>query len=306
MKRYWILPLFLLLSSCEEDPELITDNNPPNPNNVPTVLIQNYINRTFIDLIGREPLNAEMDSVVAFLKAHNLDTSVRAALVVRLQTDTLWIEGDTSYKHAYYQRFYDMSKARMIEGDSDAEIMEWVNQFQRTLLVDSLSGDTVPPGNYISSGRASLEIEKLESILKIKNEYKEGLIEIDEIYQRLSNNYVYDQINMNTFNFIRATFDNLFYRFPTESEFAAAWEMVENNNSVNLFGKNGQNRGDCLAILTSSREFYEGMIMWAYLNLLARFPTTSEVNDLMQDFYYDHDFQKVQKKIMITNEYANF
>jgi len=69
---------------------------------------------------------------------------------------------------------------------------------------------------------------------------------------------------------------------------------------------NGQTKGDFLHIVTTSREFYEGMIIWAYLNLLARFPTSAETSALMNDFYTDHDFQNVQKKIMVTNEYANF
>ncbi|GIV34737.1 MAG: hypothetical protein KatS3mg031_2272 [Chitinophagales bacterium] len=306
MKRFCVFMLMVLFVACSKDVHFITGNEPPNPNQVPTVLIQNYVNRMFIDLIGREPVDAEMDSAVAFLKKHQLDSTARAAMILKLQTDTAWLEGDTSYKHAYYQRFYDMAKARVLEGESDAEIRQWISQFERTLLIDSLNGDTVPPGNYISSGRAALEIEKLENVLKIKNAYMQGTLQIDEVFQRLCNNYVYDQINMNTFNFIRATFDNLFYRFPTESEFNAAWDMVENNKSVVLFGMNGQNRGDCLRILTSSREFYEGMIRWAYLSLLARFPTTEEVAILLQEFYYDHDFQKVQRKIMLTDEYANF
>ena len=37
------------------------DNNPPYYNEVSDVLINNYINRIYIDLIGREPLDAEME-----------------------------------------------------------------------------------------------------------------------------------------------------------------------------------------------------------------------------------------------------
>jgi hypothetical protein len=300
----FLLPV--LFSACEKDPAFVDGNEPPNPDNVPTVLIENYVNRMFIDLIGREPLDAEMDSAVTFLKENDLNVEAREAIIERLQTDTAFIEGDTSYLYAYYQRFYDISKARIIEGEGDAEIYEQINLFERTFLVDSLNGDTIPPGNFISSAQAALEIEKLEDVLFIKRQYRGDSIEIDEIFRRLCNNYVYDEINMNTFNFIRATFDNLFYRFPTDAEFASAWEMCEKNQSANVLGVNGQTKGDFLRIMTTSREFYEGMITWAYLNLLARFPTSEEVSSMMSDFYADHDFQKVQKKIMVTNEYANF
>ena len=46
---------------------------------------------------------------------NDLSVSAREVIIERLQTDTSWIEGDTSYEHAYYQRFYDMSKARVLE-----------------------------------------------------------------------------------------------------------------------------------------------------------------------------------------------
>lgn len=303
---YLTLASLWLVTACQKDPALVPDNEPPNPDNVPTVLIENYVNRMFIDLIGREPLDAEMDSMVEFLKENDLSMTAREAVIERLQSDTTWVEGDTSYRHAYYQRFYDMSKARIIEGESDAEIHEEIDLLERAFLVDSLNGDTVPAGNFITSAEAKLEIEKLENVLFIKRQYRGDSIEVDEICRRLCNNSVYDEINMNTFNFIRATFDNLFYRFPTSAEFGAAWEMCEKNHSANLFGMNGQTKGDFLQIVTGSREFYEGMIQWAYLNLLARFPTSAETGALMDDFYSNHDFQNVQKKIMVTNEYANF
>lgn len=311
LRKFCDVPVLLLLvagviASCEKDPAFVENNEPPNPHNVPTVLIENYVNRMFIDLIGREPLDAEMDSAVGFLKANDLSAEAREIIIERLQSDTSWVEGDTSFKYAYYQRFYDISKSRIIEGESDAEIYEEIDLLERTFLIDSLNGDTVPAGNFITSAEAELEIEKLQNVLFIKRQYRGDSIEVDEIYRRLCNNSVYDEINMNTFNFIRATFDNLFYRFPTDAEFAAAWEMCEKNHSANLLGVNGQTKGDFLRIITTSREFYEGMIQWAYLNLLARFPTSAETSALMSDFYSDHDFQNVQKKIMVTNEYANF
>lgn len=298
--------LMLLFFSCRKDPAFVPGNEPPNPDNVPTVLIENYVNRMYIDLIGREPLDTEMDSMVRFLKENDLSVEAREAVIERLQSDTSWVAGDTSYQYAYYQRFYDMSKARIIEGESDAAIYEEIDLLERTFLIDSLNGDTIPAGNFISSAQAEQEIEKLENVLFIKRQYRGDSIEVDEIYRRLCNNSVYDEINMNTFNFIRATFDNLFYRFPTGAEFDAAWEMCEKNNSANIFGANGQTKGDFLRIITTSREFYEGMIQWAYLNLLARFPTSAETSALLSGFYTGHDFQNMQKKIMVTNEYANF
>ncbi|MCB0754704.1 MAG: hypothetical protein KDB98_03870, partial [Flavobacteriales bacterium] len=120
------------------------------------------------------------------------------------------------------------------------------------------------------------------------------------------NNAVYDEINMNTFNFVNASFDNLFFRFPTEQEFYAGFNMIEYNQPANILGVPGQNKDDYVDILVNSREFYEGLIVWSYQTLLAREPSTAETNALMIDLYTDHDLQKVQRAIMITDEYAHF
>ena len=51
----------LVLFSCEKD-VLIEDNDAPYCGGVPTVLVEFYVNRVFIDLIGREPFDEEMEN----------------------------------------------------------------------------------------------------------------------------------------------------------------------------------------------------------------------------------------------------
>lgn len=111
---------------------------------------------------------------------------------------------------------------------------------------------------------------------------------------------------MNTFNFVNASFDNMFFRFPTEQEFLTGYNMVEFNQPGSLLGASGQNKDEYARILADSREFYEGLIVWSYQLLLAREPSTAETNNLMIDLFVDHDLQKVQRTIMITDEYAHF
>jgi hypothetical protein len=52
--------------------------------------------------------------------------------------------------------------------------------------------------------------------------------------------------------------------------------------------------------------FFEGIIHWTYLTLLARVPTTIETDFLMNDFYISCDFHKLQRYVMQTDEYAHF
>ena len=111
---------------------------------------------------------------------------------------------------------------------------------------------------------------------------------------------------MNTYNFINAAFDNLLFRFPTQYEFDQVYKMIQDNTAQIVLGKSGNNKQDFTYIISSTREFYEGVIIWTYQNLLARDPSTKEIDLLLQNFYYNHDFQWIQRQIMQTDEYAHF
>lgn len=290
----------VFLIACKKETTLVPDNDPPYYNEVNDVLIDNYINRTFIDLIGREPLDTEMLSERNTLKAADLSFDARAALVVKLMTDTAWIEGDTSYMNAYYHRFYEITKVRLLEGASKSEIQQEMGPLQFAITLDSINGNTF--GMEVKKQI----VEKLKNLLRAEKDYLNGVIDVKQFNARMVDNAIYDKINMNTFNFVNASFDNLLWRYPTQAEFLIGYDMIEDNVSGILFGQPGQNKEDYARIMTESREFHEGMIIWAYSTLLAREPSTIEKDKLMQDFYNTGNFHEVLKSIIITDEYAHF
>ncbi len=285
MKLTYFFSFIVLLSflSCKKETVLIDDNNPPIVNNIPIVKIENYVNRIFIDLLGREPLDSELEAETLALRNANLVRDARQVLIEKLQTSTDFIEGDTSYLHAYHQHLYSLAKGRCLEGASDPDIN------------DAIGGSTDEE-----------VIEKLNLVKKSKSDFQTGLISIEEVFGRMINNAVYDDINMNTFNFVRASFDNLLWRFPTNFEFQAGFNMVDAETEEILFGQTGTNREDYTEILINSREMFEGLVIWAYRQLLAREPDTAETVALLDDFYADKDFKKIQLTIMVTDEYAGF
>jgi hypothetical protein len=288
-----------LWSSCKKD-IIVGDNQPPYYNEISTLLIENYVNRIFIDLIGREPLDSEMIAEVDFLRQADLATSAREALVVKLQTDTNYVFGDSSFTKAYYTRFYELAKARVLEGASDQDINEDVGQLQNQILRDSLNED------WAAYELHKRELKKLTDIFASEDQYASGAITIDTIFARMINNSIYDAINMNTFNFINASFDNLLYRYPTQFEFDKAFTIIEYNQSETLFGEPAGNKDEYVEVLIGTREFFEGCVIWAFQTLLARDPNSSETYNAMVDFYFTKDFQKVQKDIIVTDEYAGF
>ena len=115
----YIVLCFLLIISCKKDVVIIPDNNAPNYSEIPTILLENYVNRLYIDLIGREPLDDEMENDVQFLRDNDVTFESRDSLISKLQFDTTYIPGDISYKNAYFLRLYEMVKVRLIEGVSN-------------------------------------------------------------------------------------------------------------------------------------------------------------------------------------------
>jgi hypothetical protein len=300
------LPLFfslliLALTSCKKDEETVFENNTiPDYNEVPTILVQNYVNRLFIDLIGREPVDLEMDNEVGYLEENDLSEAARQTLVDKLMYDETFLAGDSSYNFAYFQRIYDSAKARMIDGASENIILESYNLAFGQAYSDSVNG------NFTSYEINKTVYEKLRAVLDSKEELRTQEITIDEMFRRLINNSIYDQINMNSFNFVNASFDDLFYRYPTASEFDNAYQIIDANQAGLLFGQVAQNKAEYVQILTTTTEYHEGMINWAYLSLLSREPSSNEVFTVIGDFQNDLTFSAVQRSILIKDEYAGF
>lgn len=300
MKKIILFISLVSLLCCKKETTLIPDNTPFQDKYISTIQIESYVNKLFIDLIGREPLNTEMTKEVNLLKAENLNEASRIALITQLQTSTDFLEGDSSYKHAYYHRFYDVLKLKMLEGIENDVLKE-----ERNNLSTSYSG-ALAAGDSANAAKFFKEVSEINNILNIEKDYRNGTVTLNGVFIRLLDNYAYDIINMNTFNFVNASFDDLLLRLPTSSEYDIAYEMIENNQSGYILGGTGTNKGEYLTLLVESREFHEGLVNWAFKSLLVRDPTPAEVIVHLNELLSSQDFQKLQLNIMKTDEFANF
>jgi hypothetical protein len=290
----------LLIFSCKKDNTVYTNNAPKNYDDVPTVKVENYINRIYIDLLGREPLDNEMVRELNILRNSKLSVDARKSIITRLMTDSSYVEGDSSYKRAYYQRLYDLSKARLLEGAGDEEFYQQIGNANFALKSARLLGDS------IAVFAAMATIDRCQNVVKSRMQYQYNGIKVNEMLARMLDNPIYDIINMNSLNFVNASFDDLFFRFPTKDEFNIAYDIIEKGKGGKLFGAFSDNKPAYCQALVNSLEFHEGMIKWAYLTLIGREPNTQEIYNLMLDFYNSGDFQTVQLNILITDEYAHF
>lgn len=297
---FFFLIIVLSISSCKKDADIISNNDAPYYGEIPTILLENYVNRIYIDLIGREPLDGEMQNDVQFLRDADVTIESRDALLYKLQFDTTFVEGDSSYRFAYFHRIYEMVKVRLLEGVSNAYISQDLNNLWNDYKRDSLNN------NLLEANKKLMQYHILNDVIESELAYYHNEIEISEVHRRMIYNPVYDKIHMNTFNLINAAFDNLLFRFPTQYEFNESYTMIEDNTSQIILNSSGNNKADFCQIISNSRGFYEGVIIWSFRSLLARDPSTQEIDFLMQQFYYMHDFQWVQRQIMQTDEYAHF
>ena len=290
----------LLFAGCKKEDVVFEDNDAPPYSGVSTVVLSNYVNRLFIDLIGREPLDAEMTAEIALLRADSLSFESRGVLVDKLMNSTEFIEGDSSYQRAYAVKLYENLKARFIEGASDAVLQEEYGLWRGNAILDSLNGDMT--GYALKMQEAN----RLKAVLDSRAQWQDGAIDIDEMVRRMMFNSVYDNINMNAFNFVNASFDDLFFRFPTQPEFESAYTIIEFNEPAVIFNTVAQNKSEYLNALTATGEFHEGMVVWVYRSLLSREPSTAEVYTYALGFSNTLNIGSVQRAVLISDEYAGF
>lgn len=284
---------------CKKEENVTFSNNTiPDYDEVPSIIIENYVNRVFIDLIGREPTDLEMAAEAAALKSANMSVAARTTLVNKIMTSTAALEGDGSYREAYIRKFYEDQKGRFLEGSSEANILEQFYILESVAYNDSLNG------NILGYQVNSFEAAKLQLVLDSREELQNDSIVFEEMCYRMMYNSIYDNINMNSFNFINATFDDCFARFPTESEYESIFPAIEYNGAGMVFFQIINNKDEYLNALINSSEFDEGLVRWCYKALLARDATSYEVYTLTPVYANGSDFSAVQRNILISDEYA--
>ncbi|MBK8406160.1 MAG: hypothetical protein IPL25_19435 [Saprospiraceae bacterium] len=298
----WVMGITLLFSlGCTKDHiNVIDDNNPASVTNISRLKIENYVNRLYIDLVGREPLKTELKEESDTLKARELSREARLDLITRLMSDTSFRVGERSYNAAFHLNLYNLAKVRCLEGVTDEEI-----QMKMSLLLTDAMRDSMNlnwKGFY-----AKLDIlRRYQDVLESQQEFLEGHIAYHQMFTFLVNNGIYDIINMNTFNFIRAVFNELLFRLPTDQEYNSAFDIIENSAAGQAFGRYVTNKTEYVEALVESPAMLEGMIIWTFQVYLNRFPTPREQSSLLPTYLKEKDIRYIIKQIAVTDEYASF
>lgn len=296
-----IIALALLSTGCKKEETITYSNNEvPVNTNVSTLLIENYVNRLFIDLIGREPTDEELATEANTLENAGLSINSRKALVDKLMTDDVTALDNITYKSAYFNKLYEDMKARYLAGASEVDLLNTYYLYYFISVQDSLNNQML--AYEVNRNRANI----MRGVMECKAELQAGTITIREASRRMCFNQTYDDINMNSFNYINATFDDLFFRYPTEAEMDQAFPPVDYNGSGYLFGSTITSKSEYIQLLVNTDEFNEGAVRWAYNSLLGREPLSGERYALLPVFTTNDNYQAIQKAIVITDEYAGW
>lgn len=289
----------LVFSGCKPETFVFEDNAIPHYDEISTILVQNYVNRYYIDLIGREPNDLEMARDVQILEEGDLTASIRLQVLDVLMTSTDSTDQST-YTTQYHRKLYTDLKARFLEGASDAILDSRYGLLRSMAIQDSLNGNFA---GYTINQAAS---ERLRLVLSCDEDLESDSITVREACGRMLWNSIYDQINMNSFNFIQASFDDLYQRFPTQAEFDVAYGVIENNQPGILFGTSAQDKPSYVDALIWNSEWDEGMVRWQYRTMLARDPSDQETLEGMSVFSTTISVADIQRVVLISDEYAGF
>jgi hypothetical protein len=282
-KIIYLLLIVTLIYSCKKSEiEQVPFNEPPPDHTISNVTIENYITRTYILTLGREPDSVEFSSAKVILTTSNLDSSSRQIFLNTVFSN-----------HDFRIHVYEENKNKLLNFADTVEFSHWIYLFN--LFLQDTSQQTLWP--YFQ-----YEKDRMVEMQNAYSDYVNDSIEVNELHRRLCNNYLYDQINMGSANFVISTFMQLINRNPTTAEQQAGVSMVEGHNAI-LFLQSGSSKDDYLNIFTSSPNYYEGQVVFMYLKYLNRNPTTSEMSDGTLKYSSTNDYTAVQKDILSTDEF---
>lgn len=274
----------LAITSCKKSEEVvIPDNTPPPDNTLPTGLKANFINKSYIGLLGREPSDAEYSDALNTLNSGNFDETSRESVIEEiLNNDEFLI------------RQFEIANNEMLNG---------LDSFQVNDIINTYSFLLTQPQYEPFYEQLTYEINRLLTYKSIPDNLVNGSLTIPEMQGICADNYFFDQINMGSLNFVNATFQHFLSRNPTEFEQSEGVKIVDGFNGV-LFLQVASSKEEYLDIFLNSTDYAEGQIRQLYTRFLFRSPNSEESVYYTQLLKSDGDFKKVIKSILKSEEYA--
>jgi len=202
-----ILVFVLSFSSCKKDPIIVAGNEAPPDGTVENVTKENYVNKLYISLLGRKATEQEFQDAYALVDQHGFSKSDRAALVALLQAKSEFADNEFKIVQANYLNGSDTNDART-----------WLTIIQQN---QGLATDSQVIKAY------QKEIDRLLPLFTVADDLRSGALNYVDLQKLTVNNFIYDQVNMGTENFVVSVFQNYLMRYPTNPELTNSKQMIE-------------------------------------------------------------------------------
>lgn len=281
----FLLSCFMLFfSSCEKDDIIyIEGNQAPPDTTIENITKENYINKLYISILGRQATTVEFNAGLVILNQNNLSKNNREELVDAVHAN-----------EAYFHNEYRIIREDVINGIDTNEVPEYISIFEQTKAGTNDQAYIKIIDDYLA---------KLHLMKEIIPDLLSKTIDFSEVQKRCIYNHFYDEINMGTENFVVSLFQNFLFRYPTSAELTECSNMVDGVQSI-VFFKIGQSKEDFIDIFFSNSEYFEGQVRVAYLRFLFREPTDIESTTLAASYKSSLDFKAMQKQILTSDEYV--
>lgn len=277
------LSVFFLITSCQKDEIIVPDNTAPPDGTVSQLVIETYINKCYISLLGRKPTAQEETAAKATL-LDDLSVANRKAVLAPVLAST-----------EYREKTFDTETIRLLTLPYDpAEVQLWIDIYT-DLLDDPL---------YAGFQNLLLaEIERMETLQALPQQVAEGSVTRAQMHRTLIDNFFYDQLNMGSFNFVVSMYNHFLFRDPTDAETDAGIVMVDGFTSV-AFYQNGDSKEDFINHFFASDDYHEGVVREVFLRHLFREPTTEEMNYHTVRYLNSGSFEELLKDVLSLDEYV--
>jgi hypothetical protein len=283
---FWVSILFLGLHSCKKyGEEVIPNNVPPPDKTISEVVMQTYVNKAYISILGRKPTESEFSEGFALVKQGNLDEASRLVFLDIVMT-----------KPEYYPHVYDLARQELLNDLDTGEVT-----FNKTLFEYLIT----LPENAAYAQQFQAEINRLDSMQRIPSLLASNQpFVVAQMHKLCVDNYFYDQLNMGTFNFVTSCFEHFLFRAPSDLELFNGSQMVDGFSGT-LFFHAGGTKNEFLHIFFSDGDaYYQGQVRELFQRYLFREPSSEETLQLALQYRNSGDYKALQKKILSMNEYV--
>ena len=281
---FLIFIVAILATGCKKDEIIIEDNTAPPDSTISTLILENYVAKCYISLLGRDPSETEETNAVELLRSSAMSVASRKQMI-----DV--ILGDIEYR----DKILENNSVKLLNSPFDTTQIQTQLYTYNNILNDP---------QYAQFYDLIVEvIANLETLLDTPEDFRNGTIGMQEMHRRLVTNEVYDQINMGSFNFVLSLFNNFLFRDPTSEEHNAGITMVDGFVAV-LFYETGNSKEECIDIFLNSDDYFEGQVRELYLRYLFREPTSEEESYHAIRYRDSGNYDRLQKDILSTDEFA--